>query len=130
MSFRRHRVDVPSFTIDRTPLTNGDWLEFVAAGGYRRPELWGDDWTWRQRTRLEQPATWRSCDGEWLIRTLFDELPLARVEGWPVLVSHAEALCLLPLAPAPAAVRARARTGRVHHPGRLRAAVPLGCLPA
>ncbi len=87
----QHRVEVPSFIIDRTPVTNGDWVEFVAAGGYRMPELWRDDWVWRQRVRLEHPGTWRRHDGEWSVRTLFDELPLARVEVWPVLVSHAEA---------------------------------------
>ncbi len=87
----RHRVEVSGFRIDRTPVTVADWLEFVNAGGYQRPELWHDDWTWRTRSGLEHPVTWERLDGDWFVRTLFDRLPLAAVGGWPVFVSHAEA---------------------------------------
>jgi len=33
-------VVVPAFFIDRTEVTNAEFLEFVAAGGYRDPNLW------------------------------------------------------------------------------------------
>ncbi len=32
---------VPAFTIDALPVTNGEFLEFVEAGGYREPACWG-----------------------------------------------------------------------------------------
>ena len=35
-------VTVPSFFIDRTEVTNAQFLEFVAAGGYRDADLWPD----------------------------------------------------------------------------------------
>jgi len=35
-----HTVEVGPFWIGRVPLTNRQWLEFIADAGYRRPELW------------------------------------------------------------------------------------------
>src|SRR3984957_9612893 len=35
-----HAVDVAPFWIGRVPVTNGQWLDFAADGGYRRPDLW------------------------------------------------------------------------------------------
>jgi len=87
----RHQVDVLGFRIARTPVTNADWLEFVDDHGYDRPELWDGDWEWRRRIGLEHPQVWRRHDGGWAYRTLFDHLPMAEVESWPVFVSHAEA---------------------------------------
>ena len=39
----RHEVTIPAFRIARRPVSNGEWREFVADGGYERPELWNDD---------------------------------------------------------------------------------------
>ena len=85
-------VRVDGFEIDRTPVRNGAFLEFVGAGGYRRPELWWeDDWRWRERQGIEHPAVWELDDGTWRYRTMFDRLPLESVLDWPVFVSRAEA---------------------------------------
>jgi gamma-glutamyl hercynylcysteine S-oxide synthase len=65
--FERQTVDVPAFAIQRYPVTNADWLEFVADGG---PE----------------PLFWVQRDGNWMLRTTFEELPLQL--SWPVYVSH------------------------------------------
>ena len=59
----RHEVDLPAFEIDRTPVTNGDYLDFTADGGYERRELWSDQgWAWRREARAERPLYW-SADG-------------------------------------------------------------------
>ena len=85
-------TEVDGFTIDRTPVRNRQYAEFVDAGGYRRPELWSDgDWRWRERTGLQRPASWSDRGGELGVRTLFDWLPMDRVVDWPVQVSLAEA---------------------------------------
>ena len=34
-----HWVDLPAFWIDTSPVTNGEWLEFMEDGGYARREL-------------------------------------------------------------------------------------------
>ena len=90
--FPEQRVRVGDFSIDRTPVTIGDWFDFAEDGGYRRPELWQEeDWRWRSRNTVECPADWRAEDGRWHLRTMFDRLPLDRVRNWPVMVSLAEA---------------------------------------
>ena len=64
-----HLVDLPAFEIDRLPVTNGDWREFVADGAYRRRSLWSEaGWDWRRRENAERPLYWtadgseRACD--------------------------------------------------------------------
>ena len=55
----RHEMTLPAFDIDRLPVTNGDYLQFVEDGGYRRPELWtGAGWRWRQKEGVERPLYW------------------------------------------------------------------------
>jgi iron(II)-dependent oxidoreductase len=44
-----HPVKINPFRIARAPVTNGEFLEFVEAGGYREPKFWSTDgWRWRQ----------------------------------------------------------------------------------
>ena len=38
----RHAVRLQPFWIDVDPVTNGAFLEFVEAGGYRRRDFWSD----------------------------------------------------------------------------------------
>ena len=88
--FDAHAVDVPAFRVDARKVTNGEWLGFVNAGGYRERRLWSDaDWAWRESASLEHPAFWGGRAGEWTSRGMFADTPLALDR--PVFVSHAEA---------------------------------------
>ena len=41
------------------PVTNGEWRDFIADGGYRTPSLWlSDGWTWVQAEGVDAPAYW------------------------------------------------------------------------
>ncbi len=61
----RHTVDVPAFEIDRLPVSNGDYLEFVEDGGYERRELWSrGGWVWRSEARVTRPLYWTAGGGE------------------------------------------------------------------
>ncbi len=88
--FPRHEVAVPAFAMDATNVTNGDFLAFVDAGGYRRREFWTDrTWAWQAERGVEHPPYWRRVGGEWRLRGMFAETELY----WdhPVVVTHAEA---------------------------------------
>ncbi|AKS31090.1 ergothioneine biosynthesis protein EgtB [Mycolicibacterium goodii] len=54
-----HVVDVPSFRIGRVPVTNAEWGEFIADGGYDEPRWWSPrGWTYRQEAGLAAPQFW------------------------------------------------------------------------
>ena len=61
-----HAVDVPSFYLDTTPVTNAAYAEFISAGGYDDPRWWNPEgWAHRQRAGLVAPLFWR-WEGEWV----------------------------------------------------------------
>ncbi|MBV9314644.1 MAG: ergothioneine biosynthesis protein EgtB [Pseudonocardia sp.] len=62
-----HRVELPAFVIDTTPVTNGQYAEFIAAGGYRDRRWWSEDgWRYQLAAGLEAPQFWqRDGGGQW-----------------------------------------------------------------
>jgi ergothioneine biosynthesis protein EgtB len=88
--FPLERVLVPEFEIDRTDVTNGQFLEFLEAGGYDNQNLWEpEDWRWRVSEDVQHPIYWARRDGAWFWLAMFEEVPLPL--SWPVYVSLAEA---------------------------------------
>ena len=68
--FDEHHVAVDAFGVQRFPVTNGDYREFVKAGA-------------------ALPPFWIERDGEFRLRGVFEELPLPL--SWPVYARHADA---------------------------------------
>ena len=88
--YEAHTVNVPGFAIDRYKVTNGEYLEFIAGGGYEDRSLWADaDWNWRTQHNIDHPAFWIRKGDTWHFRAMFEEVPLPL--EWPVYVSQAEA---------------------------------------
>jgi len=88
--YEAHVVDVPGFVIDRYKVTNGQYLEFLRAGGYKDRNLWtAADWEWKAADDISHPAFWNRAEDGWRLKTMFDEIPLPLF--WPVYVSQAEA---------------------------------------
>ncbi|MBT0667322.1 ergothioneine biosynthesis protein EgtB [Novosphingobium profundi] len=74
----RHKTYLEPFRVADRLVTNGEWLEFIADGGYRDPRLWlSDGWTWVQREAIEAPLYWRQSDnGQWTRFTLAGRRPV------------------------------------------------------
>lgn len=90
--FAETQVDVPSFVMDSLPITNGEFFEFVLAGGYARRDLWrAEDWVWKELEKKNHPTCWLRQDDGWFYRSMFDRFSLEQVANWPVYVSLAEA---------------------------------------
>lgn len=88
--FEEHAVRVPAFAVDELPVTNGQFLKFMKAGGYDNRGLWAaDDWEWRSKHDVRHPAFWAQRGQEWMYVGMFDEVALP--PDWPVYVSLAEA---------------------------------------
>ena len=72
-----HSVALRPFNIARAAVTNGEFCEFVDAGGYRRRDLWcADGWQWRESARAAAPVYWVKQGGRWLHRVYADVEPL------------------------------------------------------
>jgi ergothioneine biosynthesis protein EgtB len=88
--FEETIVPVDEFAIDCYPVTNGEFLEFVESGAYRRRELWSDeDWSWLSKRGHTCPVFWKYDGGKWWFRAMFEWMPLHL--DWPAWVSKVEA---------------------------------------
>jgi ergothioneine biosynthesis protein EgtB len=88
--YEAQTVGVTAFAIDKYKVTNGQYLDFVAAGGYENPACWTEeDWNWRSAQGVLHPVFWSRTRDRWYYRSMFEEIPLPL--DWPVYVSQAEA---------------------------------------
>ena len=75
----RHEVLLRDFSIADRLVTNGEFLDFINDGGYRRHELWhAEGWDWVNREKIDAPLYWNKKEGEWHHFTLggLRKLPL------------------------------------------------------
>ncbi|WP_426566457.1 ergothioneine biosynthesis protein EgtB [Angustibacter sp. McL0619] len=70
-----HVVHVPAFRIGRVPVTNAQWREFIADGGYQQPRWWsGRGWQHRVSTGVSAPMSWLP-DGSRVRFGLIEDVP-------------------------------------------------------
>jgi ergothioneine biosynthesis protein EgtB len=87
----RHRVFLQGFQLAGRLATSGEYLEFLAADGYERPELWlSDGWAARQARDWQAPLYWEKREGAWAQFTLAGWRPIDPAEPL-VHVSYYEA---------------------------------------
>jgi ergothioneine biosynthesis protein EgtB len=66
-----HEELIPRVRIARHLVTNGEWLDFIAAGGYDTPSLWlSDAWAVVQNENWQAPGYWRRKGDGWQVMTL------------------------------------------------------------
>lgn len=88
--FEENQVTVPKFRIGAYPVTNGEFVEFLQAGGYENERLWSaEDWAWKNSAKISHPHFWEQNGRGWSYRGMFANVPLPL--DWPAYVSHAEA---------------------------------------
>jgi iron(II)-dependent oxidoreductase len=57
----RHSRSVDEFEIGRYPVTNGEYVEFIAAGGYQDRRLWSESgWRWKEEAAVSSPMYWEA----------------------------------------------------------------------
>ena len=55
----RHRALLHPHAIANRCVTNGEWQQFIAEGGYREPRLWlSDGWDWVEAEGIDRPLYW------------------------------------------------------------------------
>jgi ergothioneine biosynthesis protein EgtB len=66
-----HRVFLQPARIARTLVSNAQWLEFMADGGYATSSLWlSDGWAQVESEDWNAPGYWREFEGSWHSMTL------------------------------------------------------------
>jgi len=91
-----HPVDIAPFKIARAAVSNGEFAEFVEAGGYLRESYWSRaGWCWRTQMEADHPVYWQRGDGgRWRRRhfdhwvSLEEQLPVIHVSWY-----EADAFC-------------------------------------
>ena len=78
----RHKVWLEPFELADRLVSNGEWLAFIADGGYRRAELWlSEGWATAQAQGWNAPLYWREAApdqhaGGWSAMTLHGLRPI------------------------------------------------------
>jgi ergothioneine biosynthesis protein EgtB len=75
----RHKVYLQPYRISSRLVTNEEYLQFMADGGYQNFRFWhSEGWEWVKGTGSKAPLYWHLLNDEWHYYTLRGLLPLDR----------------------------------------------------
>lgn len=67
----RHEVLLQDFSISNNLVINGEFMEFINAGGYKNFNYWhAEGWDWVKTNNINSPLYWHFINGEWFNYTL------------------------------------------------------------
>lgn len=88
--YGQHQAEVSPFQAARYLVSNGEFLDFVTAGGYTDDSLWDEEGLgWRRYARAGHPTFWVASEDGWKLRLLTEEVPMPW--DWPVETNCLEA---------------------------------------
>jgi ergothioneine biosynthesis protein EgtB len=77
----KHKVYLQDYSLAPQLVTNGEYLEFIEAGGYNKAEYWlAEGWATIQTEKWQAPLYWEKIDGKWWMMTLSGMYPVAEHE--------------------------------------------------
>jgi ergothioneine biosynthesis protein EgtB len=82
-----HQQYIHAFEIMNRPVTNGEFIEFIEAGGYHHFAYWlAEGWDWINREKVEKPLYWhQNTEGDYMfyhldgLKKLDPDLPLMHI---------------------------------------------------
>ncbi len=67
----RHTVYLQDYKIAASLVSNGEYLEFIKAGGYKNFIYWhAEGWDWVKTNNIQSPMYWHLIEGNWCHYTL------------------------------------------------------------
>lgn len=76
-----HPVYLGDYSISNHLVTNGEFLDFINAGGYRDFNFWhAEGWDWVKKNKITSPLYWHNIDGSWHEYTLAGLNPLEETD--------------------------------------------------
>jgi ergothioneine biosynthesis protein EgtB len=80
-----HQVFLEDYALDRSPVSNGDYLEFIRLGGYQNFRWWfSEGWEVVNREQWRAPLYWELHDDKWMIRDFSGLHPAQEKANEPV----------------------------------------------
>ncbi len=88
--YGRFETEVSGFKASKYLVSNGEYLEFVKAGGYETREFWDEEgWNWVTYKQTQMPVYWRKEGEKYRYRSMLEEIDMPW--DWPVDVNCLEA---------------------------------------
>lgn len=73
----KHACYINPVAIADRLITNGEYLDFIEAGGYEKVDLWlSEAWDWLKNTKRIKPEYWSRKHSQWFEYTLYGVIPL------------------------------------------------------
>ncbi|MGM0519030.1 MAG: 5-histidylcysteine sulfoxide synthase [Campylobacterota bacterium] len=92
--FSYHKAYINDFEASKYLVSNGEFLEFVKANGYSKPELFSDEGKeWLDFTQAKHPTFWVKKEGRYYLREINRVVPLPLNYPVDVNVYEAQAFC-------------------------------------
>jgi ergothioneine biosynthesis protein EgtB len=77
-----HKQYLAAFTISNKLVTNEEYMEFIAAGGYQHFGYWhAEGWEWVKQQHIESPLYWHRINNQWMQYTFRGLEPLNKEES-------------------------------------------------
>ncbi len=62
----QHQVYLQDYSIRKSLVTNGEYLQFMQDHVYEHPQFWHSDaWAWVTANKIDSPLYWHPVDGQW-----------------------------------------------------------------
>ncbi len=88
--FGNTQSKVKDFKASQYLVSNQEYLEFVAAGGYANKAFWSaEGWNWVQFTKAAHPVYWLKQGADYRYRTMLAEIEMPW--SWPAVINYLEA---------------------------------------
>ncbi len=88
--FGLHRFEIEDYQASKYLVSNREYLAFVDAGGYRKPQFWTEEGRrWLDFSRAGQPLFWIKNQDGYGLRTMARQIDMPW--DWPVEVNYLEA---------------------------------------
>ncbi|MCB1590829.1 MAG: 5-histidylcysteine sulfoxide synthase [Alphaproteobacteria bacterium] len=88
--YGRFETQIEGFKASKYLVSNGEYLDFVKAGGYKTREFWDEEgWNWVTYKQADMPVYWRKEGDKYRYRSMLEEIDMPW--DWPVDVNCLEA---------------------------------------
>ncbi len=89
VEYGEETFEVADYNASKYLVSNGEFMEFIEAGGYSTRKYWTDEgWGWIQYRKAQMPVFWRHDGSQYLYRTMLEEI--AMPWNWPADLTYLE----------------------------------------